>query len=88
MEATAAATADEMRTRWGRRLRALRNRNKRSQVEIAAVMQTEQATVSRAERGKSDLDTYVRLAEANGTTLEAITAGPFADSLDAEAEDA
>lgn len=88
MNATAAATADEMRTRWGRRLRVLRTRNGRSQVDIATKMQTEQATVSRAERGKSELDTYVRLAEANGTTLEAITAGPLADSLDAEAEDA
>lgn len=88
MEATAATTADEMRVRWGRRLRVLRKRRKRSQVEVAAQMQTEQATVSRAERGKSDLDTYVRLAEANGTTLEAITSGPLADSLDSEAEDA
>lgn len=88
MEATAATAADEVRIRWGRRLRALRVRNQQSQVAIAGTAELDQSAVSRAERGKADLDTYVRLADANGTTLEDITAGPLAESLDAEAEDA
>lgn len=87
MEA-AATTADELRTAWGRRLRTLRLRNGHSQVHVAAMSELDQSAVSRAERGKAELDTYVRLSTANGTTLEALSSGALAESLDAEAEPA
>ena len=87
MEATA-ATADELRTTWGRRLRALRRRNDESQVDIAGKSGLDQSAVSRAERGRADLDTYVRLAAANGTTLEEITNSQLATELDEEAAEA
>lgn len=87
MEATA-ATADNLRNSWGRRLRALRRRNDESQVDIAGKSGLDQSAVSRAERGKADLDTYVRLATANGTTLELLTNSQLAEELDRLAEEA
>jgi len=63
-------TADR-RAVIGEKLRQERKRQKKSQTDVAAALDTDQKVVSRAELGRTTVDTQLRIAEHLGLDLVA-----------------
>jgi len=62
---------DATRARFGEQLRSERERQGRSQGDVAAAIGTDQKVVSRAERGLATIETQIRIAAELGLDLMA-----------------
>lgn len=62
-------TADDIKTRWGRRIAAKRDASGETQVQLADRVGLFPQTISRIERGQGAMDTFVSVANALGLDL-------------------
>jgi transcriptional regulator with XRE-family HTH domain len=66
--------ADDIRKRWGAKVRSRRDDRRLTQDELAAAAGCSQTTISRVELGRQslDLDLGLKIAEALATTYDAL----------------
>lgn len=63
------ATAEDLKSRWGRALQSKRGATGETQVDFARRLGCDPQTVSRLERGQGSLESYVAAAQLLGVEL-------------------
>lgn len=63
------ATAEDVKSRWGRLLQQKREENGETQVQFAARLRRDPQTISRLERGSGSMDSFLAAGAALGIDL-------------------